>query len=203
VGGGSHPRGTPPDNRTDQTRTEPTVTDLSLPHHRITETTSSNPNQNPNGTDQAGAGSGIGLQVDEEVSQSKTKTEPPEGSGKPVTTKVAVVAEEEDGTARGVKSEDLVTRFWLIAKKKPNDGEFCGTRNWDADQEQMRIIVRDHGIEKVKQALDHLSRSDFWGCQTKGKLDGIKGFGKALEAICVQAQKYLDKAKETAKAARQ
>lgn len=66
----------------------------------------------------------------------------------------------------------------------------------------MRQIVGSHGVDKVKLCLDHVARSDYWGADPKGKFDGIKGFGKAIEAIYTQAQRYLEKVKATAAAKR-
>ena len=55
-----------------------------------------------------------------------------------------------------------------------------------------------HGVEKIKLALDHVARSDYWGATEKGKLNGIPGFQRALEAIYKQADAYMTKVRESA-----
>jgi hypothetical protein len=195
----THPLPTPvppggTDNRPELTRTDLTAQNRTA--QQRTEDDITSPEPEPNRTE-AGSGAGSGSGVDDEVKTSK----PPQGTGKAVTGKVQAMTEEEENTARGVKSEDLVARYWLIAKKKPNDGLHCG-KPTPNDPAEMREVIQQHGVEKVRLALDHMSRSDWWGCEGQGQLDGIRGFGKALEAVYAQAQKYLQKVKQTAKAGR-
>lgn len=121
-----------------------------------------------------------------------------EGSGKPVTTKVQTFEEEPEIVTTGTTTGDLVTRYWAIAAKK----EFMGKRGGDTashkdDLQWMKALVQMHGVEKIKLCLDHVARSDYWGATEKGKLNGIPGFQRALEAIYKQADAYIAKVKES------
>jgi hypothetical protein len=122
-----------------------------------------------------------------------------EGSGKPVTAKVQTFAEEEEGfVTQGVTSATLLARYWAIAEKK----EFMGKQPLTPAERKdalgwMEACVRMHGVEKVKLCLDHVARSDFWGAQEKGKINGVAGFQRALEAIYKQADAYTTKVKES------
>lgn len=125
----------------------------------------------------------------------------PVGSGKPVTAKMQTFEDEEKPVTYGTTYADLVRRFWTIAAKKPENGKFMGTPEVDNEQ-WMQAIVKVHGMEKVKACLDMLARSDYWGCHEQGKLAGIGGFQRALEAIWKQAHSYMEKVKATAAARR-
>jgi hypothetical protein len=120
-----------------------------------------------------------------------------EGSGKPVTSKVQTFEEEEGFVTTGTTSADLIKRFWAIAAKK----DFMGkSENAKDDADWMGAVVKMHGVEKIKLCLDHVARSDYWGATEKGKLNGIHGFHRALEAIYKQASAYLEKVKQSAMA---
>lgn len=125
----------------------------------------------------------------------------PVGSGNPVTAKMQTFEDEEKTVTYGTTYADLVSRFWSIARKKPENGAFCGKPEAD-DEQWMGAIVRMHGTDKVKACLDMLARSDYWGACEKGRLTGIGGFQRALEAIWKQAQSYTEKVKATAAARR-
>ena len=118
------------------------------------------------------------------------------GSGKPITAKIQTFDDEEDGVWQGMTSKTLVNNYWAVARKKPDSGKWCGAKT-EADVECMRSIVQMHGTDKVKMVIEHLGRTDYWGCHEKGKVDGIKGLGRALEAIYAQAQSYVQKVKKT------
>lgn len=118
-----------------------------------------------------------------------------EGSGKPVTAKVQTFEDETDVVTTGTTSADLVKRFWAIAAKK----DFMGkSENAKDDAQWMSALVKMHGVEKIKLCLDHVARSDYWGMTEKGKINGIAGFQRALEAIYKQASAYLEKVKQSA-----
>jgi hypothetical protein len=89
-----------------------------------------------------------------------------------------------------------VNNYWAVARRKPDAGKWCGAKS-ESDVDYMRGIVQMHGTDKVKMVIEHLGRTDYWGCHQKGKVDGIKGLGRALEAICAQAQNYVQKVKKT------
>lgn len=120
-----------------------------------------------------------------------------EGSGKPVTSKVQTFEEEDGFVTAGISSADLIKRFWAIAAKK----DFMGkSENAKDDAQWMSAVVKMHGVEKIKLCLDHVARSDYWGATEKGRLNGIPGFHRALEAIYKQASAYLEKVKQSAMA---
>ena len=114
-----------------------------------------------------------------------------------MTTKMQTFDDLEDTVWHGVSSETLVNKhYWAMARKKPDSGKWCGART-DADVDYMRGIVQMHGTDKAKMVIEHLGRTDYWGCHEKGKVDGIKGLGRALEAIYEQAQNYVKKVRKT------
>lgn len=118
-----------------------------------------------------------------------------EGSGKPVRSKVQTFEEEDGFVTAGTSSADLIKRFWAIAAKK----DFMGKpENAKDDAQWMSALVKMHGVEKIKLALEHVARSDYWGATEKGKLSGIPGFQRALETIYKQADTYLTKVKQSA-----
>jgi hypothetical protein len=94
------------------------------------------------------------------------------GSGKPVTGKVQSFEEEKDGVYQGTTAHDLIRRFWDIAKKKPDGGKWMGVDARDAqdDIQWMQAFVKMQGVEKIKLCLDHIARSDYWGCSEGARL---------------------------------
>ena len=96
----------------------------------------------------------------------------------------------------------LVSSFWkTVAERKNDNGRWCGDEASN-DVSAMRAAVQGYGEEKVMLALQHFSRSDYWGQSEAGKVSGVSGFCKAIPALLKQANNYVAKVRETNAAAK-